>query len=259
MSKVITLLTDFGWQDEFVGVMKGVIWGIAPEVQIADITHGIQPQNILQGALILGRAYRYFPAGSIHVVVVDPGVGTQRRGIAVRVGDQTFVGPDNGLFTIPLASGEPWLAVSLDNPACHLPVVSRTFHGRDVFAPVAAHLANGMPLEALGETVAQPVKIPIPRPKRTGNIWQAQVLLVDSFGNLITNLTGDDLADERVIEVTCQGQMVRGLTETFGTSQPGQLIAMLDSSNSLSLCVVNGSAAQRLGAGAGAKVEVWVG
>jgi S-adenosylmethionine hydrolase len=116
-----------------------------------------------------------------------------------------------------------------------------------------------MPLEALGEAVAQPVKITIPRPMRVGNKWQAQVLLVDSFGNLITNLTGDDLADERVIEVTCQGQVVRGLTETFGTSQPGQLIAMLDSSNSLSLCVVNGSAAQRLGAGAGAKVEVWVG
>src|SRR5574340_1407001 len=190
---VISLLTDFGISDEYVGVMKGVIWGIAPQARLADITHAIQPQNILHGALVLGRAYRYFPAGTVHLAVVDPGVGTARRGIALRVGAQTFVGPDNGLFTIPMGSGEPVEAVSLDNPAYRLPAVSRTFHGRDIFAPAAAHVANGISLSALGEPVSDPVKLSIPQPTRMGNTWLAEVLLVDAFGNLITNLPAADL------------------------------------------------------------------
>ena len=258
MPATISLLTDFGLQDEFVGVMKGVIWGIAPDVNIADITHAVPPQNVLHAALLLGRAYRYFPAGSIHLAVVDPGVGTARRGIALRVGEHTFVGPDNGLFTVPLTSGAPVAAVSLDNPAYRLGSVSRSFHGRDLFAPAAAHLANGIPLKELGEPVTDPVILEIPRPLRIANIWKAQVLLADAFGNLITNLTEADLQGQTVIEVTCQGQVIRGVEVTFGSRQPGELMAMFDSSGSLSLCVVNGSAAERLGAGAGALVEVRV-
>ena len=255
---VISLLTDFGLQDEFVGVMKGVIWGIAPDVAIADISHAVPPQNVLHGALLLGRAYRYFPAGSIHVAVVDPGVGTSRRGIALRVGEHTFVGPDNGLFTVPLSGGEPFTAVSLDNPAYRLPAVSRSFHGRDVFAPAAAHLANGVPLAELGEPVSDPVILEIPRPLRIANVWNAQVLLVDAFGNLITNLTEADLQGQAVAEVRCQGQVIQGVEVTFGSRRLGELLAMFDGSGSLSLCVVNGSAAERLGTGAGARVEVLV-
>ncbi|MHB1118625.1 MAG: SAM hydrolase/SAM-dependent halogenase family protein [Bellilinea sp.] len=258
MPKIITLLTDFGLQDEFVGVMKGVIWGIAPQAHIADITHVIQPQNILHGALVLGRALPYFPPGSIHLAVVDPGVGTHRRGIALQVGEHTFVGPDNGLFTIPLNSGEPVQAVSLDNPAYQLHTLSRSFHGRDLFAPAAAHLARGVPLSEFGAPVTRLVKIEIPRPLRIANIWQAQVMLVDSFGNLITNLSGADLAGQMVVQVTCQGENIPGLSETFGGSQPGSLIAMLDSSDSLSLCLVNSSAAKHLAAGPGTTVEVRV-
>lgn len=258
MTNIITLLTDFGLQDEFVGVMKGVIWSIAPQARIADITHAIQPQNVLHGALMLWRAYRYFPAGSIHLAVVDPGVGTNRRGVALQVGQHTFVGPDNGLFTVPLNSGEPIQAVSLDNPAYRLSTLSRTFHGRDLFAPAAAHLANGVPLNEFGAPVTGLVKIEIPRPLRIANTWQAQVLLVDSFGNLITNLSRADLAGQTVIEITCQGEKISGLSETFGGSQPGSLIAMLDSADSLSLCLVNGSAARRLAAGAETTVEVSV-
>jgi hypothetical protein len=258
MPNTISMLTDFGLQDEFVGVMKGVIWGIAPDVNIADITHAVPPQNVLHGALVLGRAYRYFPAGSIHLAVVDPGVGTARRGIALRVGEHTFVGPDNGLFTVPLSSGEPVEAVSLDNPAYRLSAVSRSFHGRDLFAPAAAYLASGVPLQALGEPVTDPVILEIPKPLRIANIWKAQVLLVDAFGNLITNLTEADLQGQTVAEIRCQGQVMHGVEVTFGSRQPGELMAMFDSTGSLSLCVVNGSAAQRLSAGPGTPLEVRV-
>src|SRR3989304_3295938 len=213
MPPTISLLTDFGLTDEYVGVMKGVIWGIAPEVNIADISPAVQPQNVLQGALLLGRAYRYFPAGSIHVVVVDPGVGTARRGIALRVGQHTFVGPDNGLVTVPLSSGEPFSAVSLDNPAYQLAKVSRSFHGRDVFAPAAAHLANGVPLEALGGPVSDLVGLEIPKPLRVANSWQVQVLLVDSFGNLITNLSAGDLLGQEGVEVRCAGKLIQGVQQ----------------------------------------------
>ncbi|HWR65525.1 MAG TPA: SAM-dependent chlorinase/fluorinase, partial [Bellilinea sp.] len=198
----------------------------------------------------------YFPAGSIHVAVVDPGVGTARRAIALQVGRHTFVGPDNGLFTVPLTSGEPFSAVSLNNRAFHLASVSRSFHGRDVFAPVAAHLANGVPLSALGEVVTDPLILDIPRPLRVANMWRAQVLLVDTFGNLITNLSQAELPDQTVAEIHCQGQVMRGVGVTFGSAQPGELMAMFDSSGSLSLCVVNGSAAAVLGAGVGTEVEV---
>src|SRR5574340_360265 len=255
---VISLLTDFGISDEYVGVMKGVIWGIAPQAKLADITHAIQPQNVLQGALVLGRAYRYFPAGTVHLAVVDPGVGTSRRGIALRVGAQTFVGPDNGLFTIPLGSGEVVESVSLDNPAYQLPAVSRTFHGRDIFAPAAAHLANGVPLSGLGEPVTDPVRLSIPQPTRTGNTWQAEVLLADAFGNLITNLPAADLDGAEGLEIICHGERISGLSDTFGGHDAGSLLAVADSSGMLSLCVVNGSAAQRQAAGQGTKVEVRV-
>lgn len=258
MMKIISLLTDFGLQDEFVGVMKGVIWSIAPQAQLADITHAIQPQNVLHGALVLGRAYHYFPAGTIHLAVIDPGVGTDRRGIALRVGEHTFVGPDNGLFTVPLSKGKPFQAVSLDNKAYQLPVVSSTFHGRDIFAPAAAHLSNGVLLNELGSPLTDPVQIELPKPLRIGKIWHAQVLLVDVFGNLITNLTGANLAGQNVVEVTCHGEKIAGLTETFGDTKAGRVIAMLDSSDSLSLSLVNGSAASFLSAGPGTKIKVHV-
>lgn len=258
MTKIISLLTDFGLQDEFVGVMKGVILSIAPQVQLADITHAIQPQNVMHGALVLGRAYHFFPPGTIHLAVIDPGVGTDRRGIALRVGEHTFVGPDNGIFTAPLSEGKPFQAVSLDNKVYQLPVVSRTFHGRDIFAPAAAHLAKGMEMSELGSPLTDLVKMELPKPLRIGNIWHAQVLLVDVFGNLITNLTGAELVGQTVVEVTCHGEKIAGLTNTFGDTKAGRVIAMLDSSDTLSLSLVNGSAASFLSAGPGTKIKVRV-
>ncbi len=260
--KLITLLTDFGLQDGYPGIMKGVIWGIAPEVQIADLTHSIQPQNILEGALALGRAAPYFPPGTIHVGVVDPGVGTQRRAMAARIGGCFFVGPDNGLCTALLdrAAGDVQ-AVQLDRPRFWLPEVSHSFHGRDIFAPVAAHLANGVALDELGSLLAEVVRLIIPQPTplaapgRRG--WRGQVIHVDAFGNLATNFTLQHLPKVGTPRLRIAGQEISGLASTFGEGQPGDLLAMLDSAGQVSVCEVNGSAARRLKAAAGEPVEIF--
>jgi S-adenosylmethionine hydrolase len=182
----ITITTDFGTKDGFVGTLKGVIWGICPTAQIADITHEVAPQNILEGAFALWRAYPFFPSGTTHIAVVDPGVGTHRRPIALRIHGQTFVGPDNGLFTPMLEDAEnngwPVEIVHLTNEKYFLLDVSRTFHGRDIFSPVAAHIANGVPLAELGPTVNDPVRIPLPKPEKTSSGWLAHITVVDVFG-----------------------------------------------------------------------------
>jgi len=259
---VISLLTDFGDRDAFVGVMKGVIWRIAPQVQIADLTHWIEPQNVLHGALILGQAYRYFPQRSVHLSIVDPGVGTQRRAVAVRIGDFYFVAPDNGLLTIPLEraekTGELIHAVELNEPRFWLPEVSHSFHGRDIFAPCAAHLANGVPLDELGSRVESRdlLRVVIPRPRRTPTGWEAQVLMADVFGNLISNLTSEDLGDQKIRKVFIAGTSIERFTRTFGEAPSGSLITMFDSSGYLSVCVVNGNAQKQLNVRVGDPLEV---
>lgn len=259
---VISLLTDFGDRDAFVGIMKGVIWKIAPQVQIADLTHWIEPQNILHGALILGQAYPYFPEGSVHVSVVDPGVGTQRRALAARIGRFYFVAPDNGLITLPLEkaekAGEPIHVVELNEPRFWLPEVSRSFHGRDIFAPCAAHLINGVALDEMGKRIesGDVVRIAIPKPRRTATGWLAQILMADVFGNLISNLTVQDLSDRKVREVLIAGIKVERFTQTFGEAPAGSLITMFDSSGYLSVCVVNGNAQKQLGVEVGDSLEV---
>ena len=257
---VITLTTDFGSGDHEAGVLKGVIWRIAPQACIADLSHDIAAQDILEGALLLWRSTRYFPAGSIHVAVVDPGVGTRRRGTAGRVGDQYFVGPDNGLFTLVLERGEQngWQIewVELDQPRFWLAQVSRVFHGRDVFSPVAAHLANGVPLSELGTPLHDPVRLVIPQPQQTGAGWQAHILHIDHFGNLATDLPVERLKNLEQITVRIGEAEIRGLAETFGSGQPGELLAVGDSSGLLTIAQVNGSAAFLLGAAVGDSLEV---
>jgi S-adenosyl-L-methionine hydrolase (adenosine-forming) len=256
---IISLSTDFGIKDGNVGVMKGVIWGIAPEVQIADLSHLIGPQNILEGALILGRSAPYFPEGSIHIMVVDPGVGTSRRPIAARLGSQHFVGPDNGLFTLMLeraeGRGEPVEIVHLDQPKFWLPEVSHVFHGRDIFSPAAAHLANGVPLTELGSPVYDPVRLELPRPQETPNGFQAELVYIDSFGNLVTNLVREDLGSADV-SVRFGGVKLEGLVNTFGERAAGELVILYGSTGSLIISEVNGSAENRLGAKVGDEVEV---
>ncbi len=187
---VVAFMTDFGPGDGDVGVMKGVVLGITPEAQIVDITHDVAPQNVPSGAWILAASYRYFPKGSVFVCVVDPGVGSTRRPIAVRAGDWIFVGPDNGLFDRVLAEQTFHEAVTLANPAYQLPQISSTFHGRDIFAPAGAHLASGVALAEFGERLelANLVHIDPVQATRQGERIEAEVLHIDNFGNIITNI-----------------------------------------------------------------------
>ena len=260
--KFITLLTDFGVRDGYVGVMKGVIYGIAPDAQIADITHTISPQNVMEGALALGRAAPYFPEGTVHVAVVDPGVGTNRHPIAARIGGYGYVGPDNGLFTVVLERaerhGEPVKIVQLDRRSYWLPEVSNVFHGRDIFAPVGAHLANGVALEELGSPVEDIIRLEMPVVQATQNGLRGQVISVDNFGNLATNIHRSDLPPAEVdhLVVSVAGVEIRGLVRTFGSRPTGELIALFGTANDLLVSVVNGSAAERLGVAVGAPVDV---
>ena len=258
---IITLLTDFGLQDGYVGVMKGVIWGIIPGVQIVDLTHDIAPQNVMQGSFILGRSARYFPAGTIHVGVVDPGVGTRRRPVATRLGDSFFVGPDNGLIThlLNLAEcrGDSIEFSHLDAPAYWLPEVSNVFHGRDIFAPVSAHLAEGVPLAELGTPITDPLRLELPMPHPLDKGWRGQIIHIDRFGNLETNIERSHMqAFVKPSHVRVGDYTITGLQDAFGDGKPDQLVALVDSADHLSICVVNGSAAERVLAQVGDPVEI---
>jgi S-adenosylmethionine hydrolase len=254
----ITLTTDFGGSP---GVMKGVIWRIAPRVQIADLSHTIRPYDVRQAALLLARQVEYFPENTIHVAVVDPGVGTARRPLAAQIGPQRVVGPDNGIFT-PLfqraaQAGWPVRMVHTDRTAYWLPQVSAIFHGRDVFAPVAAHWAAGVPLEALGEVIEDPVQLALPRPQPTAQGVTGEVTLIfQHFGNLITNIQRADLEDWSQVRIRLCEVEIEGLVQTFGDRPPGTLIALFGSSGHLMIAVVNGRATDYLQPSIGDQVEV---
>lgn len=259
---IISLLTDFGTLDGYVGVMKGVILGIAPECRLVDLTHDIPPQDIRSGAWVLSTSWRYFPEGSIFLCVVDPGVGSERRPIALRADGRVFVGPDNGLFSYILAGGEPERVVVLDKPLYHLPLPSATFHGRDIFSPCAAHLARGILLEAIGSAIpaANLATFPLPHPEWTDDdLLIGHVLHTDHFGNLITDfdagLTGAILTTPSVA-LRIAGVAVTARSPTFAAGPDDQPFALRDSSGHLALAVRNGSAASLLGAGEGDEVHV---
>ncbi len=260
MAQVVALLTDFGYRDHYVGVMKGVIWRIAPGVQIADITHAVRPQNIFEGAFLLAQAYPYFPRETVFVAVVDPGVGTPRRPLAAQIGDYYFVAPDNGLLTLVVreATMQRWSMrfVRLTQPSYWLPTVSRSFHGRDIFAPVAAHLATGVALDALGLAVEDPVLIPIPEPTPEQGGWRGQIIYIDGFGNLITNIAPVHLEGRGQWKICYKDREINEIVATFGEGHPGDLIAMFDSTGFLSLCVVNGNAEATLKAQTGD--DLWI-
>lgn len=247
--KIITLLTDFGITDGYSAVMKGIILQICPDAILVDITHSVSPQNILEGSLVLSRSYSYFEPGTIHLAVVDPGVGTGRRPLALRIGDFYFVGPDNGLFTLPLIKAEkehrPVEIIYLDKPAFWRKSVSPVFHGRDIFAPVAAHLGNGIPLSNLGTRIYDPVRLSIPIPKPAASGWVGHVIGQDHFGNISTNIDAEILLGKK-ISIQGKGFSIPHLSQTFGDGHPGELISLIDSSNMLSLSVVSGSAVELL-------------
>jgi S-adenosylmethionine hydrolase len=251
---IISLTTDFGRSDGYVGVMEGVILGICPEAAITHLCHHLPPQDIAAAAFVLYQSFSYYPSHAIHCVVVDPGVGSERRAIAVRTAHGTFVAPDNGVLSLALAVESPLEAVTLVNPAYRLPNLSTTFHGRDIFAPAAAHLAAGVPLTELGPAIADVVQSDWLRSPGPG---LARVIHIDHFGNVILSLTAAEVPSPERFSVTAGGAVIRSLSPTFAAVAEGQLLAYVGSSrNHIELAVRNGNAAHTLALRRGAGVQV---
>ncbi len=261
---VITFLTDFGLQDDFVGTCHGVIAGIAPDALMIDVTHGIPPQAVLQGALVLRNTTRYMPVG-VHLAVVDPDVGGARRAVAVRTRDgRTFVGPDNGLLMLAADEAGVVAAHELADPRFRLPDVSRTFHARDVFAPAAAHLANGVLLEELGPALeaASLVRVGVPEPALGRAQIGATVLSVDRFGNIATNVRRADIdrlglsnGDRVEVRLTLD-RYFAVVAETFADAPPGELILYEDSYGLVTLAISRGNAARLTGVASGDELRI---
>jgi S-adenosylmethionine hydrolase len=256
---VIALLTDFGTRDHYAGTMKGVALGICPEATIVDITHDIAPHDVLGGALELSASYKHFPSGTVFLTVVDPGVGTQRRGIAGDAAGYRFVAPDNGVLTLVFKESVPRRVVELTERRYARPTVSRTFEGRDRFAPAAAWLAKGIELTALGRTLSSWQTLDVPEPVVTDSEVIGQVLRVDRFGNLVTNIERrvfERFAGGGGIEISAGSHAVEKVVATYAEVEPGAVCALFGSSDHLEVAVNGGSAAERLGLARGARVRI---
>ena len=267
----IVFTTDFGLSDSYAGVLRGVASRINPDARLIDLTHQIAPQNIAQGAFVLGVSYRFFPADAIHVAVVDPGVGTSRRPVMLQTPHGTFVAPDNGLLSqvladyLPDPSGGPDVvtvpsslrAFYLTNPDYWLHPVSSTFHGRDIFTPVAAHLSAGINAGEFGEPTGELAWLAMPSPRVTGEGVRGEIVYGDTYGNLISNIPAEVLADRTVGEIRIRGRSIHRLSATFhdGDGSAG-LVALFGSHGYLEVAVPSGSAASLLSAGPGEPVTV---
>ncbi len=259
---IITFLSDFGLEDWFVGVVHGVLYERAPDAHIVDLAHSVPPGDVVRGAFMLEAAAADFAPGTVHLAVVDPGVGTERRALAVAARGQYFVGPDNGLLEWALSAPDA-RAHSLTETRHFRQPVSRTFHGRDVFAPAAAALARGEPIEALGPRILDPVRHASGGPIRRGDTLTGQVVFVDRFGNALTNLTAASLvaawgstAGDHGYEVSTVGRRIDGLSRSYGDAPVGTVVAILGSSGRLEIAQVGGAASDRLGLGVGDAVTV---
>lgn len=246
---IITLTTDFGLGSPYVAQLKGVVLSICRAVELVDLTHGVKPQNIREGAIALADAAPRFPAGTIHLAVIDPGVGTSRRLIYAEIGTQRYVAPDNGLLSGLARRESPRMIVELVNKDYWLASPSCTFHGRDIMAPVAAHLANGLDAIKLGSQRESLVQLAWPVPRKTAGQIEGQVLTIDSFGNLITNISRDELArlgEPAAITVDCGGRQMRGIVPTYSAALVGEIVALFDSQGRLEIAQVGGNAAANL-------------
>ncbi len=255
---IITLTTDFGAADPFVGVMKGVIAGRAPTALVIDLTHGIPPQDVLAGALVLRHSVAYFPRGTIHLAVVDPGVGSERRALCVETTGALLVGPDNGLLSLAAPPGEIRRIVHLTEERFFLSPRSATFHGRDVFAPVAAALAAGTPVEKLGSEARDMQRLDLPPVVREPHALRGQVIYVDHFGNLATNVSAADLGGLAIhaASIGVGSVRLRGVAPSYAAVKRGEPVAVVNSWGLLEIAVREGSARDRLGAGVGTPVVI---
>lgn len=256
---IVTLLTDFGEADGYTGILKGVILAIAPEARIVDLSHQIPPQDITAGALVLRSAAPYFPADTIHVAIVDPGVGSARHAIAIRTRHGTFIGPDNGVLSLAVGPAADAHVREISNPAWLRPDRSNTFHGRDIFAPAAGHLAAGADFDECGPSRSRFEELLLPAWHEVpGGEIAGEILYRDRFGNLVTNLDDAALARFRHsrVSVSIRGIHVRGLVSSYAAARDGELLAIMNSWNLLEIARKNGSAADELGAGPGTPLTV---
>ena len=259
MAPVIALLSDFGLRDHYVGTMKGVMLGIAPDAVFVDLTHDIPPHDIHQGSLQLAAACGYFPPATIFLAVVDPGVGSARRALAVEAGGHHFVAPDNGLLTAALAGRPPARMVEISAPQYARPTISRTFEGRDRFGPAAAWLARGTPIDALGPAVAEYLRLEIPVASVNRSRLTGAVLFVDRFGNAVTNIdraTFERFAPGRGTTIAVAGRTIAGPVATYAEIAAGSAAVLFGSSDHLEVAINGASAAEQLGLGPGAAIVI---
>jgi S-adenosyl-L-methionine hydrolase (adenosine-forming) len=253
---ILTLTTDFGLSDHYVGSMKGVILGICPRGQIVDISHQVSPYAIAEGAFLIAQAYRAFPGGTMHVVVVDPGVGSERRPILMEAAGQFFVAPDNGVLALLFAREKHKVRV-ISNERYFRHPVSQTFHGRDIFAPVAAHIAAGIAPSRMGKVIADYVRPPFEKPRQTGErTWAGEILHVDHFGNVVTNFHVDDFPAFETL--TAGRAKVRKVVRSYAEAEAGELVAIVGSSGYLEVSVKQESAAEKIGCRSGAACQIRV-
>ncbi|MFC2045964.1 S-adenosyl-l-methionine hydroxide adenosyltransferase family protein [Chloroflexota bacterium] len=254
---VIALTTDFGQADGYVGIMKGVILGICPQAALVDVCHEVRPQAVRQAGYVLKSAVPYFPFGTVHVVVVDPGVGSERRPIVVQTERAVYVAPDNGVLSLTLTQDAPHFAVQLTDPHYQMTPVSATFHGRDIFAPAAAHLACGVDPREMGDEIAPSKLVGLPElqpVRQPEGSWLGEVLHIDRFGNLVTSFSGTRI--RAGCSVHLGGESIPGLSRTYADVGPGELVAYVGSSGQMEVAVRGGSAATKLGVNVGTPVQV---
>jgi S-adenosyl-L-methionine hydrolase (adenosine-forming) len=255
---IITLTTDYGTNDHLVGTVKGVILKINPDVTIVDITHHVTPFDMLEGALAIGSAYKCFAPRTIHVVVVDPGVGTERRPLLVSGDNQYFIAPDNGVLSLVYEREHNVVVRHVTAEHYYLQPVSKTFHGRDIFAPVAAWLSKGWQTSSMGEEITDYKRFALPKPKEVDGAVKGVVMRIDSFGNLVTNFRAEDLPEGAVekgeIQFQVGSQPVTRMVDTFARGNAGEAVAYLGSSGYVEIAVNKGSAARTLGLGRGTPV-----
>lgn len=255
---LITLTSDFGLHDPFVGIMKGVIFGINPQAAVIDLTHGVPPQDIMAGALTVRQASTYFPRGTIHVVIVDPGVGSGRRPLLIECDGSYFIGPDNGVLSLAIGDSKPAHIVALSNPAYHLKPTSATFHGRDIFAPAAARVSLGVTPVELGERLETFVRLALPKPLLKPDEIIGEIIYIDHFGNLYTNIGEHDLRGmtEAQPEIVLGAVNISGLAANYAAGLPNNFIAVVNSWGLLEIAVYRGNAAQASGAKIGDAVKL---
>lgn len=259
--RIITLLTDFGWGDGYIGTMKGVILVINPDCLIVDLAHEIPSHDVMGAALVVGQGYPYFPAGTIHVVVVDPGVGGTRKPLILETERYFFVGPDNGVFDLVLKREEGIRVYELVEERFRLPQVSQTFHGRDIFAPAAAHLSLGVSPGEMGPLLPREalVTLDIPDPVQDGGLLQGEVISVDHFGNLITNIPQDAvgvLAPDEMVEVEINGERIGGLKSSYAEGEAGEIISLWGSGGLLEIALKERSLHRERGWRRGERVRI---